>query len=964
GTCSGLVVCKPGLLLPVWTPLNPSPGQQAGRAVVYFLGLIYLFLGVSIIADRFMASIEVITSQEKEVTLTGPGGAPLVRRVRVWNETVSNLTLMALGSSAPEILLSVIEAAQMCPSQVCGHGFAAGALGPGTIVGSAAFNMLVIVGVCVLVVPDGETRRIQRLPVYLLTASWSVLAYVWLYLILAVSSPGIVEVLLMPDAVPLEDTVLWTNNGCFTRSGRPRSHTSISQIFVLLAWLTDRRLLSFTRLPPAPPQRRETRHRGGDGGRPGDGGRGRSRGGRAACGGVPWWDASCSHRPTSQVFKVSKQVLAVLRDLRLRHPDKDLDQLTHMAAYWVLQRQRRSRAFYRVQVTRMLTGSGNVLRNYCMENCGAVCLGVSLTGGTGRDTFLVDYCTENGSARAGADYGFRSGTLVFGPGEGRQEIQVDVLDDEVFEEDKHFFVRLQNLRLGEDGCEGTGSPPRARLAEPLACVTILDDDHAGVFVFGQQVLRRDESGDTLTVAVLRNSGSRGPVALAYRTEDSSAAAGRGLPAEPGAPPRKFPLWRSRLGGALENRRVAPGFLGAPPRWPLCRGSLQALMLPSLIRRGSLAQDPRRGAELAPGQTLKVQISRVEPREEQRSFFIVLEEPRWQQEDASGGSSLDQEDAGRLSEPGKPVLGERSRLEVVLDPSPELRVTPTTRAGSAVRTSPGSPSGVVTGHRGHTGERHQPGPGDGHPLLEGAVCPSALRRRSSRAGRRGRGAAGSRPHGLLPALPVPLLEGGVCLHPAHPVLERLGLLLRVGGRHRPPHGLDRGPGLPLRLHRGPPGQCHGPGVRGARHLPSRQACAAGVEVWSNWCAASAVDTFASKVAATQDRHADACVGNVTGSNSVNVFLGIGVAWTVAALYWHSRGEHFRVEPGSLAFSVTLFTVFALLAMAVLWLRRRSSVGGELGGPRGPKVLTALLFFGLWLLYVLLSSLEAYCHLRGF
>ena len=29
--------------------------------------------------------------------------------VRVWNETVSNLTLMALGSSAPEILLSLIE---------------------------------------------------------------------------------------------------------------------------------------------------------------------------------------------------------------------------------------------------------------------------------------------------------------------------------------------------------------------------------------------------------------------------------------------------------------------------------------------------------------------------------------------------------------------------------------------------------------------------------------------------------------------------------------------------------------------------------------------------------------------------------------------------------------------------------------------------------------------------------------
>lgn len=41
----------------------------------------------------------------------------------------------------------------------------------------------------------------------------------------------------------------------------------------------------------------------------------------------------------------------------------------------------------------------------------------------------------------------------------------------------------------------------------------------------------------------------------------------------------------------------------------------------------------------------------------------------------------------------------------------------------------------------------------------------------------------------------------------------------------------------------------------------------------------IDTFASKVAAIQDKYADASVGNVTGSNAVNVFLGIGVAWTI-------------------------------------------------------------------------------------
>lgn len=51
----------------------------------------------------------MITSQEKEITIKKSNGETTTATVRIWNETVSNLTLMALGSSAPEILLSVIE---------------------------------------------------------------------------------------------------------------------------------------------------------------------------------------------------------------------------------------------------------------------------------------------------------------------------------------------------------------------------------------------------------------------------------------------------------------------------------------------------------------------------------------------------------------------------------------------------------------------------------------------------------------------------------------------------------------------------------------------------------------------------------------------------------------------------------------------------------------------------------------
>merc|ERR1719174_331944 len=45
-----------------------------------------------------------------------------------------------------------------------------------------------------------------------------------------------------------------------------------------------------------------------------------------------------------------------------------------------------------------------------------------------------------------------------------------------------------------------------------------------------------------------------------------------------------------------------------------------------------------------------------------------------------------------------------------------------------------------------------------------------------------------------------------------------------------------------------------------------------------------DLFASRTAAMQDDTADASIVNVTGSNCVNVFMGIGVPWTIGSIYW--------------------------------------------------------------------------------
>ncbi|KAF6036121.1 hypothetical protein EB796_005569 [Bugula neritina] len=128
--------------------------------------------------------------------------------------------------------------------------------------------------------------------------------------------------------------------------------------------------------------------------------------------------------------------------------------------------------------------------------------------------------------------------------------------------------------------------------------------------------------------------------------------------------------------------------------------------------------------------------------------------------------------------------------------------------------------------------------------------------------------------------------------------------------------------------------------------------------------SVPDTFASKVAAMGDRYADSSIGNVTGSNAVNVFLGIGVAWTMAAVVGKVRGEKFTMKPGNLAFSLTIFCAFALSAIGLMLLRRTKLAGGELGGPRKIKILSSVYLVTLWLLYVTLSSLEAYGVIEGF
>ncbi|XP_078464772.1 sodium/calcium exchanger 1-like [Lampetra fluviatilis] len=895
--CNGTMECRKGLLLPVWLPSNPSTGDKIARAVVYFVGMIYMFLGVSIIADRFMSSIEVITSQEKEITIKKPSGETITTTVRIWNETVSNLTLMALGSSAPEILLSVIE--------VCGHQFKAGELGPSTIVGSAAFNMFVIIAICVYVVPDGETRKIKHLRVFFVTATWSIFAYIWLYLILAVITPGIVDI--------------W--EGLVTLMFFP--------ICVVFAWVADRRLLFYKYM-----YKKYRNKRGliieseGDRVKSSiemDGKILNSHGDVAAI------DSSLSALDERDVEESRKEMIQILKELKRKHPDKDLEHLTEMANYQLLSQQQKSRAFYRIQATRMMTGAGNILKKHaadqarkaasvqevridagdgaggggdlrcrvyfepssykCLENCGTCAVTVQRRGGDPSATLYVDYRTEDGSANAGSDYEFQEGTVVFKPGEMEKDIAIGIIDDDIFEEDEHFYVRLSNVRTAsEDGGAGVGGAsgggkfeanhnnavPRALLSEPsVATVIILDDDHAGVFLFEEAVTHVSESVGIMEVRVARSSGSRGTVVVPFRTIEGLAK------------------------GGGEDYEDAIGEL--------------------LFQNDEITK------------TIEIRVIDDEEYEKNKNFFLELGEPRLmdmserkalllREQDGPEGLLLtkEEEEARRIAALGKPMLGEPHRLEVVIEESYEFKSTvdkliKKTNLALVVGTNSWREQFVeaITVSAGDDDDE------EGAEERMPSCCDYIM-------------------HFLTVfwkvlfacVPPTEYMNGWACFIVSICVI---GILTAVIG-----------------------------------DLASHFGCTVGLKdsvtaVVFVALGTSVPDTFASKVAAIQDQYADASIGNVTGSNGVNVFLGIGLAWSVAAIYWWTQGEKFRVEAGTLAFSVTLFTVFAFITVAVLMYRRQPSIGGELGGPRGSKLLTSLLFFSLWLIYIIISGLEAYCHI---
>uniref|UniRef100_A0A1I8A5K8 Sodium/calcium exchanger 3 n=1 Tax=Steinernema glaseri TaxID=37863 RepID=A0A1I8A5K8_9BILA len=841
GICSQTKPCSPGVLLPVWQPQrNLQTCTVVFRAFVYFLMLAYLFFGVSIVSDRFMAAIEVITSQEREVKLRKVTGEPYTILIRVWNETVSNLTLMALGSSAPEILLSVIE--------IIGNNFEGGDLGPSTIVGSAAFNLYVIIAVCIYVIPVGEVRRVKNSGVFWVTVVWSTFAYIWLYVILAVSSPGVVhvwEAVLTFIFFPLTVISAYVANRWTGRFGQR---------------LLTKPMRSFTRRTDTGIHREKTHamENGGDEHRA----------------------SLLSGTKDAEViaFEEHRQkYLEIFRHLRAEHPDASVVELEKLATAKVIQEAPKSRAFYRIQATRKMLGAGDITSKrireksqelvqpavqykprqvvvdfdpchyMCLENVGALKVQVRCDRGSIEEPCIVTvhYRTVAETAQEHSDFVPVEGYLTFEPDQDLQEIEIGIVDNDIYEEDEQFLVRLSQVKAVTADDEQKALPARLGAAA-TATVIIVDDDHAGAFSFSSEKFKVSENAGIFVVEVFRARGARGEVHVPFRTIDGMAKNGM-------------------------------DYIGRD----------DVLKFTNEQTKGEI----------------RIEIVNDDEYEKSEDFYIELGEPIWVNRPKEA------------DELGKPLLGDHSRCKVVITEDREFKnFVDKMLANANTSLMVGSSSWKQQFVEAFEVEDID---GDGSLSVREKVLHYV-----------------SLPWKILFALipPTDYFNGWLCFCVA---IFGIGFLTALIG-----------------------------------DVASHFGCTIGLKdsvtaITLVALGTSLPDTFASKTAAIQDPTADSSIGNVTGSNAVNVFLGIGIAWSIAAIYHASNGTVFRIEAGSLAFSVTMFLLGSVVCTIILQIRRNSrEVQGELGGPQKQKNISVVIFLSVWLVYVIVSTLVSYCIIPSF
>jgi len=789
------------------------------RAVLYLIGLLYSFLGISIVADLFMSAIEKITSKTKQIHIASIGDdPPEVIEVPVWNGTVANLTLMALGSSAPEILLAIIG--------IVGNNFESDKLGPSTIVGSAAFNLLAISAVCVAAIPNGEVRRINQFPVFCITSIFSIFAYVWLVIVLTVSSKEQIEI--------------WEAVLTFL----------FFPLLVIIAYSADKGWLNklFCQSGASVASKQQQIELGNAQG-------GESEG---------MLDKSAGYFRGGRVDK--RALVSFIKDIKKNTKLTDEDAAV-IAASKVVDSQPKSRMWYRIGATRNMTGGRKIqpvfknqqlkevydainddtaLPNISYPDSDAAKSVIEFHASASAvmesiGTFKVLVCrhgklssavrvrveTIDGSATEGEDYQAVNEVLNFQPGETEKEIGITIVDDNQWEPDEEFFLKL-SMVSGEDGAGLKLG--RTSIME----ITILNDDEPGTFLFEKRGHLVKESCGNAVISVIRQNGADGDVSVSWRTTDKTAIKGKDY--EGGE-------------GVLE------------------------------FKHGETQRD------------IQIKIIDDMEAEKDENFELELTE-------VNNGAKL-----GKIAKTAITITNDdefnsvMSKLMLMTNANvDEMRVHNETWAQQI------KDAMVVNG-----GDIEGASVGDyvmhfltfGFKLLFSIVPPAGL-------------------GGGWPCFVVSLAMIGGLVIVVGDLATIFGCIVNLRDEITAITFVALGTSLP--------------------------------------------DTFASKAAAINEKHADNAIGNITGSNSVNVFMGLGIPWVIASIY-HAVKETpggFRVPGASaLVFSVLLYTMFAILGLGLIMLRRfLPAMGGELGGPKATKYASAVFLVILWVLYVTFSALQTY------
>ncbi|CAF2065948.1 unnamed protein product [Rotaria magnacalcarata] len=778
------------------------------RAVLYFIFLLYLFLGIAIIADIFMSAIETITSRKQKIRYPDPGEKDkyLTVEVRLWNDTVANLTLMALGSSSPEILLSIIE--------IVGNRFEAGELGPGTIVGSAAYNLLMISAICIASINAPETRRIKLYNVFLVTSFFGFFAYIWLFIVLSVISKDVVE--------------LWEAVVTFL----------MFPLVVILAYLAEKNCFLSKKIEMEEEEKLIIT--------------------------PPETDAAGIPRSFHK-----DELLQFLRDLG-QSSNLSIEDKAQLFAAKLSENMHRSRMQYRIQGARMLTGGKSLFVNLpdklqeiydtmekyqrmddepsqspivqeidhlpkleftatayaVLENEQRIDVIIKRTGPINVNVrFRLD--TIDGTATAGEDYIKLSEEFVMESGQQEKKITIHVIDDNQWEPDETFFVKL-SLPESEENRAKVGS-------KTVALVTIINDDEPGYIHFEEPINLVKESVGKAEIKVARVNGADGRVSVHYRTKDIEAVATRDYePAD------------SEL----------------------------------VFEHGEISK------------IIAIPIMNDLDAEKDETFAVELYNP-------TGGATIGKH--GRtvvtiINDDNYITMANKMASLVQVDMD-KLSVTKTTwgqQFKDAMTVNGGDLETAKFVHYvGHTFSFFW-------KILFAFVPPTSI--------------AG----GWLTFF-VSLLFIAILTAVVGDVAAIFGCLVGLKDSITAISFVALGTSLP--------------------------------------------DTFASMIAAKNSKTADDAIGNVTGSNSVNVFLGLGLPWLVAAVYWESKNLPFTVKAGDLSFSVLVFSCSCIIGMILLTLRRFLGVFGkaELGGPTIPKYACSIFFVFLWICYLTLSGLQAYGHI---